>query len=326
MLKTKYPTLLHQPKYHDAHDISSSLLENLLNPLYSHHILHKWLYEYPPLMAYAPISNNFRLRVLIVCGQHAREFITAELCYHFIRLLQLQERDPDLTIRLQELRILGVGFWIVPVANPVGRHMISVNSSRACMRKNPDGVDLNRNWPISSSCKKRPIKDPDSSEYGGPYPGSEIETQVLMKYINSVKPNLVLNVHSGIESVLLPYDCSAERLAEKYATMVRLANLAKIDICPSCKVGQASLILYPSAGTLMDYVISIGTKLAYTLEIYEAPDADNSIPDKQLTPEQCIKWFNPPAGKPYKQVISKWLRFIITLVEKTQERKSNLDI
>ncbi len=61
-------------------------------------------------------------------------------------------------------------------------------------KNNARGVNLNNNFPAGFSVKKK--KKPDAATYSGKKAGSEKETKALMKFIQRIKPDTVLNLHS----------------------------------------------------------------------------------------------------------------------------------
>lgn len=348
----QYPLLKDRtPTYHLTSQYVHTIMKgNKLNPFYCPYELWKSDNNEIPinkqnipkeerelLLAYGPSNPNKmrkKLRVMIVCGQHGREMISGEICYHLIKLIQLQERDPDFTKRLAKLIELGVGFWILPLANPWARLQIETDPNNACLRKNKNGVDLNRNFEraprdIIRSWDRHHNKviTEDDEEYPGIEPMSEHESQSTKTLLEVAEPHLLINVHSGTSDILLPYDYTTSELPPHYNNMVRLAKLSRKSVCPKCKIGQSSLLLYDSHGTLMDYAITrMGVPLAYTLEIFESEDVDNTLSAENLKPEQCIKWFNPEKGKQTTEVILKWLDFIITITEKTMVRFNKLGL
>lgn len=128
-------------------------------------------------------SSDFAVKpfkVCIVTAIHGYEQGCAWTAAHFFRLLYERREDPHLGFLRRN-----VVFDVIPVANPWG----FANN----MRKNQNGVDLNRNF-NAEFCGTKP---PESSEYAGSYPGSEIETQVLMQFISENKDaRVVLDYHN----------------------------------------------------------------------------------------------------------------------------------
>lgn len=339
-------------KYHSTSQIFEQLLyDNNLNPFYCSYTLEtdysselqkKKYNEFfktndnsYSTLGYGPCvgggNNDNNLRIALICGQHGRELITSEICYHLMRLIQTYERHPLLTERISKLREKGVSFWILPIVNEWGRREIESNSELSCLRKNIFEVDLNRNFECPDFIRGI-SKNKKSSEYAGEENFSEVESRITDSFLNMVQPNLLFNIHSGIERILLPYDCCETQIPKKYTLMSRIARLSKLEIIKKHKelkyvspkrwqIGKSSLLLYTSHGTLMDYAeTKLGIPLVYTLEVYESLDADNSLSDEELTPKQCMEWFNPKAGEEYEEVVLIWLDQIITMVEKTHQR------
>lgn len=346
----RYPLLLdpraegdHRRRYHATDELVWAVLErNTLNPFMTPIELSDGDGDDKHLIAYGPATTTedddgggggdrpTGIDVVVVCGQHARELISPELCYHLVSLLQLQERDPGLTTRLGFLQERGVRFWVLPVANAEGRlHVERDPDANGCQRRTvPSQVDLNRNFPLPAAADDRTRRrhrqiDRNDVTYPGPSPLSEPETRMTVALFDLVgrRPDVVLNVHSGSRDILLPFDYTSEALPPNYSTMVRVANLARRRSCPQCRVNPASLTLYEATGTLTDWAITHrGARFAYTLEIYQSPDADPTVGDDRITPEQCRRWFNPTEGEEYADVVHRWLHFIVDVVELVEER------
>ncbi|MCB0392218.1 MAG: DUF2817 domain-containing protein [Bdellovibrionales bacterium] len=75
-------------------------------------------------------------------------------------------------------------FALIPCINPDG---FAQNQ-----RVNANGVDLNRNFPSHNWSPE--FKE--SRYYPGPYAGSEIEVQALIKLIANIRPRLIIYFHS----------------------------------------------------------------------------------------------------------------------------------
>ncbi|HHB7295849.1 TPA: M14 family metallopeptidase [Klebsiella pneumoniae] len=81
----------------------------------------------------------------------------------------------------------GVEFIFIPGINPYG-----VNNA---VRKNSNGVDLNRNFPYGWSTGGS--TDPASENYRGPSAASETETQTYMSFLDNYDSIATLEVHNG---------------------------------------------------------------------------------------------------------------------------------
>lgn len=337
-LEESYPMLFRDDThYHNTDSIIRNMARPnpFMNPYYTR--LDSLLDPTTELAVYGPIGevDERHVRVAVLCGQHAREIITSEICHNLVRLIQMSKAHPLLTDRIATLRSKGVGFWIIPVLNRWGREQIEEDPMRACLRKNQNQVDLNRNFPCPDMVREGSSSEPPSSTtYPGEFDLSEPESKAIDKFLTRVKPDILLNVHSGIDRVLLPYDCCSLAVHSNYKKMVEVAQLAKRQVAQDLKgklkhtqpsewyTGSSSQLLYESHGTLMDYASYFhNIPFVYTLEVFQNNTGiDETLPETQMTPEQCMTLFNPEAGKPYEEVNIAWLDFIVSLVEKTLER------
>lgn len=85
-------------------------------------------------------------------------------------------------------------------------------------KNNARGVNLNNNFPAGFPEKKK--KKPDAVSYPGKKAGSEKETQALMKFIEKIKPDTVINLHSTGSILYWDFNVSGELHQKQY-------NLAK---------------------------------------------------------------------------------------------------
>ncbi|MDQ6965101.1 MAG: M14 family murein peptide amidase A [Mariprofundales bacterium] len=133
--------------------------------------------EFPPLSHRQP-----QARVLLIGGIHGDEFSAVSIVFKWIKILSQHHS--------------GVFHWhIIPLMNPDGL------LQRVSQRMNGDGVDLNRNLPTKDWQQKsrqywihRTHRDP--RRYPGEEPGSEPETQALIKEIEQFQPDVIISVHA----------------------------------------------------------------------------------------------------------------------------------
>jgi hypothetical protein len=108
--------------------------------------------------------------------------------------------EPDGTRVIDELESTGApadtNIWLIRDGNPDGADLAT--------RRNANGVDLNRNFPI-----KWVASDPEARTYSGPSPASEPETLALMNAVETIKPTRVVVFHQPYELI----DCPPERPA-----------------------------------------------------------------------------------------------------------------
>jgi hypothetical protein len=314
------PTLnLQFQRYHNTSEMIYRMKnENHNNPFYGAVLMNRNLEEGEQLVSFESLSdlNEKKLRVMIVCGQHGRELVTAEVCFALTRLLQLQAKDVDLIGPLMKLVEQNVGFYILPVMNPHARQMIERDRQTfGCKRTNHHDVDLNRNFPfIRQPPRSYRLGNPGEENYAGPYPLSEFETVLTQKWVQTIQPHLLIVIHSGLDAILLPYDAFYIPMHEHYTRMLRIANLAKHQTCPQCKIGQSSVLLYESYGTLVDAALDLyDVDIALTLEIF----GNTSIKSTNEDGDSCFHYFNPNEGHELASVVKRWVKFLIVFVEKT---------
>jgi hypothetical protein len=203
------------------------------------------------------INAHLPYDILIVCNEHARELITAELCLQYISNIETDRR-----------------VTVIPVLNVWGRKQ--AETDRPCLRKNENGVDTNRNFDTGKHHYRL-----RGEEYEGPYPFSEKESR-LIKSILDQGVKQYINIHSGEKSIYIPYDAKKEPPPFYSTRLFKLWKLRKL--CHGCKIGQASRLAYKAYGTSVDYATKIGVPNAYTFEIYGASGP-------------CKDMFNPPIDK-----------------------------
>jgi len=153
---------------------------------------------------------------------------------------------------------------IFPVVNYLGRK--HVEKGKYCVRKNENGVDLNRNW--NDHWQKNDPKK-DSEVYSGPKPFSEPETRLLMEFATSFRPHLFMTTHSGALTMMLPY-AYKKKLAPGNKKLLQVISRLHKKHCPHCLVGSAAeTISYLSPGTCLDYVFDyLGTPYSVAVEMY----------------------------------------------------------
>jgi predicted deacylase len=188
---------------------------------------------------------------MIVAGIHGGdEWNTVTLANQLIGYL---DQNPNLIPE-------DVTLYILPNLNPDGE----ARAHNKYGRLNHNGVDLNRNFPANwkldwdrSGCWN---SLPTS---GGTGPGSEVETQTLMKFINDHNIQALISYHSAALGIFpggLPWDEESVRLAES------LAQVASYPF-PPIDTGCAY------SGTLADYAVSTGAA-AVDMELTNHFDTD----------------------------------------------------
>ncbi len=188
---------------------------------------------------------------MIVAGIHGGdEWNTVTLANQLIEYL-----DQDSSLIPDSVKL-----YILPNLNPDGE----ARAHNKYGRLNHHGVDLKRNFPVNwqrdwnrSGCWNYL---PSS---GGTGPGSEAETQALMKFIDDHRIQGLISYHSAALGVFpggFPWDENASRLAQSIAA-VSSYRFPPIDT--GCTY----------SGTLADYAVANGIA-AVDLELTDHIDTD----------------------------------------------------
>lgn len=216
----------------------------------------------------APNSNPVN-KVFILFGEHSRELISPESGLH---LLEMLCGSVDMKGELSVSSILQDSeFQMVVNGNPQSRNR--VEGGDYCLRTNPQGVDLNRNWDEKWTLTE------EEEQNSGPKPFSEPETRIFKRLVEKYQPTTFLTVHSGTKGLYMPYAYDREHLAGFNAPLMLevLKSLDK-DHC-QCPFGAAGKeVGYPCPGTCLDWVYDkLKTPYVFAFEIYTSPDADSEL-------------------------------------------------
>jgi hypothetical protein len=208
----------------------------------------------------APVNKNF-----LLFGEHSRELISPESGLHFIRTLCGEV--PSLAEHAQEV-LRENEYLIVVNGNPGSRQR--VEQGEFCLRTNPEGVDLNRNW--DEKWQASAVLDPEDTN-PGEKPFSEPETQVFKQLVEEYRPTTFLTVHSGTLGMYMPWAFDMEHLASRNEPeMMDILKKVDKDHC-QCPFGAAGReVGYSCPGTCLDWVYDkLQTPYAFAFEIYTDP-------------------------------------------------------
>jgi len=210
----------------------------------------------------SPKSKNFFL-----FGEHARELISPESGLHFAKTLCGEVGDKDRTASI----LKDSEFQMVINGNPGSRK--GVENGDYCLRVNPNGVDLNRNWD----------EQWNNLGQGDTYPGtsafSEPETRVFKELTTAYNPTNFLTVHSGTKGMYMPWAYDMEHLATRnQPAMLHILKALDKDHC-ECPFGAAGKeVGYSCPGTCLDWVYDqLKTPYAFAFEIYTGPEMDDIL-------------------------------------------------
>lgn len=213
-------------------------------------------------------------RIFMLFGEHSRELISPESGLFFVRALcgDAEKTRFDKLGGVSKL-LQDTEFQIVLNANP--RSRLRVEAGEYCVRENPRGVDLNRNWDEKWQAKSTDLVDTDP----GPRPFSEPETRIFRDLVTEFKPTVFLTVHSGTRGMYMPwaYDTEHEGTSNR-ADMMHILRSLDGDHC-TCPFGAAGKeVGYPCPGTCLDWVYAkMNTPFVFAFEIFAEAGGDESL-------------------------------------------------
>ncbi|WP_344581809.1 M14 metallopeptidase family protein [Streptomyces lunalinharesii] len=222
--------------------------------------------------------------IVLVCGQHGREWISPATCTYLMSYITEGRRASALKDRT---------VTIVPVANPDGYEYTFQYDRlwRKNRRKGPRcaGVDLNRNWGYKWGGKGT-SRNMCQETYPGTKAFSEPETAALKNYFETLKtkPAAVLDIHSYGQYILYPWGYD-KVLSPDYKEMDRVGRLMadkiKKEFQTEYSVGNSAILLYPAAGGLDDYAkAKLRVKYTYTLELGDTGKYGFNLPSRYIVP------------------------------------------
>jgi len=246
-------------------------------------------------------SANASNRVFVVFGEHSRELISPESGLAFLRML-CGEVPPDArgTSGPSPADVLKDSeFEIVLNGNP--RSRLKVEDGNFCVRANPDGVDLNRNWDEKWESVAENYLDANP----GPRPFSEPETRIFRQLVTDYKPTTFLTVHSGTRGLYMPWAYDTKHLASRNEpSMMEILRGLDEGHC-HCPYGAAGKeVGYSCPGTSLDWVYDqLTTPYAFAFEIYTSPERDMELSrrweEKVRLGGTALLWSGSSLGHPH---------------------------
>lgn len=251
--------------------------------------------------------------VLYYALAHSMEFIGAEAALGVIRKLSDRNMPSALKSALKRLNV-----WVVPVLNPDGyaavEKMLSTGLGLAIGRKNANGVDLNRNFPVGfyhiprSMFAGSPVKI--SPHYRGGSPCSEAEAQVFRDFILGRNIRISLDFHSFGACILFPYH-HTKKPCRDHDTLMRLGEgIARRQEQPYSV--KPSWNLYFANGDIDDWLYDECNVLPLAIEIGKF-GMDVKRPETLVNP---FYWANPvEPGTELDNVVEPALSLVPAAVE-----------
>lgn len=218
----------------------------------------------------ANTSKSRPNRVSLLFGEHSRELIGPETGLMLLKMLCGEETTKKGSV---EEALRDSEFQLILNANPSSR--LRVEAGEYCLRENPNGVDLNRNWD-----EKWDLGTQNSAEQShGKSPFSEPETQLVRDLISDFKPTTFLSVHSGTLGLYMPWAYDSQHLAHRNREGM-LSVLKDLDeVHCKCPFGAAGLeVGYDCPGTSFDWVFDhLKAPFSFAWEIYANPSEGDNL-------------------------------------------------
>jgi len=208
-------------------------------------------------------------RVFFLFGEHSRELISPESGAELLKTLCGKEGD-SLSQLLEESE-----FQMILNGNP--RSRVKVEEGDYCLRTNPSGVDLNRNWDEKWTDEELPAAPAATNP--GPKPFSEPETRIFRRVVSKFNPTTFVTVHSGTRGMYMPWAYDMEHLAQfNQPAMLEVLRTLDKSYC-QCPFGAAGReVGYPCPGTCLDWVYdNLKTPYVFAFEIYTSPENSESL-------------------------------------------------
>jgi len=173
-------------------------------------------------------GEKAKSEALVAANIHGNEWIGNRVAMSMAkRILRDKASDPWISSLLDD-----VDFWFLPCINPDGyvrtwEELDNDDAEWAHMRKNANGVDLNRNFPLPA---ERTVdmdlagsNDPAHIRYMGPYPYSEPETRAVRDFVASRSFFAAIDFHSNW-AVFFPPKCNGNACGARFKDMLEAAR------------------------------------------------------------------------------------------------------
>lgn len=208
------------------------------------------------------------------------------------------------------------GLWVLPSMNPDGfeRTLRRFQHNVLAMgRKNANGVDLNRNFPVGFHRRHRDLlggsSSPASLYYKGPKPLSEPESQTLARLVQEQEIRACLSLHSIGNFLGFPPCMSQTPTPDHDLFLTWTAAMTKDQ--PRPYRVDTEVNFFPAYGDFDEWLYEREGVLAFLAEI-GGMGLDPLDPKSWFQP---LAWFNPMDVKPEIQNALPVLRNFVELAQ-----------
>ncbi|XP_023234195.1 carboxypeptidase B-like [Centruroides sculpturatus] len=236
-------------------------------------------------------------------GIHAREWIApATAMYIIFKILNSYETNKKVR------KLLDTYDWyIMPLVNPDGydytfKHDRFWRKNRSQSRIHKEGVDLNRNFPFDWNTPNTDVlsRYPNTDQYRGPEPMSELETKAIARTLTEVKERvkLFLTLHSYGQFIMFPWG-SREEHCDDYDTLkhvgIRAAEAIRKSSGAQYKSDSINEIVGIATGNSVDWAYgALNIKYSFGFEL-----RDKGVKGWQISTREII-----PVGEEVWQAVS----------------------
>lgn len=240
-------------------------------------------------------------------GIHAREWISPGVILSFIRNLTSDEHTEQRSSLLTKFE-----FHLIPVLNPDGYEYTWTTDrlwrkNRSPSKTGPSllypwtffmnciGTDLNRNFNVSFG-SIRSTKDTCSDSFHGDSPFSEKETQALrdslMESRHRLKVYITLHSYSQLWMMPFAHTMQVPDNIQRLLPLMREVQ-SSIEGVHGVKYGVGSManLLYPAAGTSIDWVFQeLGINYTFLIELRDHGLKGFLLPPSDIIPTAEEVW------------------------------------
>ncbi|MDM1294308.1 hypothetical protein HX021_08350 [Sphingobacterium sp. N143] len=292
-LVSQFPDYVSKTQFGEQEDTGGARL-----PLY--------YYRFRPsnLIKNTGFGGDERLKIVITAATHGGEKTCGMAAWILMDAICNQWKDDEF---LEALR-WNCEFVVVACASPYQWNQNALGLSPG--RKNLNGVDPNRNYPVGWAGGS---DNPSDQDYRGPSPLSEIETQAVSALLQAefVTGAIAFDFHTFVNSTTDPKDISwvittqktnpsaqawARRLAREYKK--KLPTAPQGDDVPFVRVSSAA-----SGGMTYKYYDALGYK-SYLMEINENFQI---VPDYVRNDNYALKFGTESLANMLREVIKSSL-------------------
>ncbi|XP_046840058.1 zinc carboxypeptidase-like [Xenia sp. Carnegie-2017] len=237
-------------------------------------------------------GNNDKQKIVVICGLHAREWISHATCMYIMENMVMQYgKNFNITKMVDRFD------WVIfPVMNPDG-YIYSWKKDRLWRKNrqpNPNslcnGTDLNRNWDYEFGGSGS-SKNPCSELYHGKAPFSSPEVNAIASYTKRFKEKIFcfLDIHSYSQLLMYPWsyskDAEAKDKIELHNVAVKAVKALTSYYGTDFETGPGAVVIYEASGCSKDWAYgSMGIKYSYVFELRDTGKHGFLLPKKYIVP------------------------------------------